>query len=105
MKNSLKHLLFLIQAALLALLFYGFSRLIFIYFTFDQFPLLFEDGIGGALVQGVRFDLSTFAYLNIILILLSLLLQLFQSLLLLGKTRFYSPMYLLEIMLRLVTIV
>tara|TARA_B110000211_G_scaffold234364_1_gene303706 strand:- start:2302 stop:4191 length:1890 start_codon:yes stop_codon:yes gene_type:complete len=72
MKNHLKHLLFLIQSALLALLFYGFSRLIFIYFTLDQFPLLFDDGIVGALVQGVRFDLSTFAYLNIFFILLSL---------------------------------
>jgi len=72
MKNHLKHLLFLIQSALLALLFYSFSRLIFIYFTLDQFPLLFEDGIVGTLVQGIRFDLSAFAYLNIFFILLSL---------------------------------
>ena len=72
MKNHLKHLLFLSQSVLLALLFYGFSRLIFIYLTLDQFPLLFDDGIVGALVQGVRFDLSAIAYLNIFFILLSL---------------------------------
>ena len=72
MKNHLKHLLFLGQSVLLALLFYGFSRLIFIFFTLDQFPLLFEDGIVGALAQGIRFDLSAIAYLNIFFILLSL---------------------------------
>lgn len=72
MKNHLKHLLFLGQSVLLALLFYGFSRLIFIFFTLDQFPLLFEDCIVGALAQGIRFDLSAIAYLNIFFILLSL---------------------------------
>ena len=70
MKNHLKHLLFLVQSLLLALFFYGLSRLIFLYFTFDQFPHIFEDGVLGALLQGIRFDLSSIAYLNIIFILL-----------------------------------
>ena len=72
MKNHLKHLLFLVQSILLALLFYGLSRLIFLYFTFDQFPHIFSDGILGALLQGIRFDLSSIAYLNVIFILLSI---------------------------------
>ena len=73
MKNHLKHLLFLGQSIALSLLFFWLTRLIFLYFTFDQFPLVFEDGILGLMFQGARFDLSAIAYLNIFFILLSLI--------------------------------
>lgn len=71
MKNHLKHLLFLVQSVLLSLLFLSVSRLIFLCFTFSQFPHIFSDGLFGALLQGVRFDLSAFAYLNVFFILLT----------------------------------
>jgi phosphoglycerol transferase MdoB-like AlkP superfamily enzyme len=73
MKNHLKHLLFLGQSIALSLFFFWLTRLIFLHFTFDQFPLVFEDGIWGLMLQGARFDLSAIAYLNIIFILLSLI--------------------------------
>ena len=71
MKNHLKHLLFLVQSVLLSLLFLSVSRLIFLCFTFSQFPHIFSDGLLGALLQGVRFDLSALAYLNVFFILLT----------------------------------
>ena len=73
MKNHLKHLLFLGQSIGLSLLFFWLTRLIFLCFTFDQFPLVFEDGIMGIMFQGARFDLSAIAYLNTLFILLSLI--------------------------------
>ena len=73
MKNHLKHLLFLGQSIALSLLFFLLTRLIFLYFTFDQFPLVFEDGILGLMFQGARFDLSAIAYLNVFFILLSII--------------------------------
>ncbi len=73
MKNHIKHLFFLAQSMLLALVFLGLSRLVFLVFTFSQFPLIFTDGLIGALVQGLRFDLSALAYINVIFIVLSLI--------------------------------
>lgn len=70
MKNHIKHLLFLLKTTVLALFFYGLSRLIVLLYTTNHFPLIFEDGFIGVFLQGLRFDLSAFAYLNIIFILL-----------------------------------
>jgi len=72
MKNQLKHLLFLAQSMFIAMLFLSLSRLVFLCFTFSQFPLIFSDGLFGALIQGLRFDLSALAYLNVVFILLSI---------------------------------
>jgi len=72
MKNHIKHLFFLAQCLVLALLFFGLSRLIFFGFTSNLFPQIYEDGFLWIFVHGLRFDLSAFAYLNIIFILLLL---------------------------------
>ena len=73
MKNHLKHLQFLAKALVLALFFYGFSRLVFLCFTFSQFPTVFHDGLLGIMLQGIRFDLSAIAYLNLFFIILSII--------------------------------
>lgn len=70
MKNHLRHLLFLAQSLLLAMLFFSLSRLVFFLYTSDLFPQIFEDGIISAFIHGMRFDLSAIAYLNIPFILL-----------------------------------
>ena len=72
MKNHLQHLLFLGKALFLALLFFGLSRFVFVCFTFAQFPSIFKDGLLGVFLQGVRFDLSSIAYLNLFFILFSI---------------------------------
>ena len=72
MKNHLQHLLFLGKALFLALLFFGLSRFVFVCFTFTQFPSIFNDGLLGVFLQGVRFDLSSIAYLNLFFILCSI---------------------------------
>ena len=70
MKNHIKHLLFLLQCLIVALIFYSLSRLVFFFYTSELFPQIYEDGILRAFWQGIRFDLSAFAYLNILFILL-----------------------------------
>jgi len=70
MKNHIKHLSFLLQCLIIALIFYSLSRLVFFCYTSDLFPLIYEDGILSAFWQGIRFDLSAFAYLNTLFILL-----------------------------------
>jgi len=72
MKNHIKHLSFLLQCLIIALIFYSLSRFVFFCYTTDLFPLIYEDGISGVFWQGIRFDLSAFAYLNILFILLSI---------------------------------
>jgi len=72
MKNHLKHLQFLAKSLALALFFYGLSRLVFLYFTFSQFPSILDEGLLELLLQGIRFDLSAIAYLNVFFILLSI---------------------------------
>jgi len=72
MKNHIKHLSFLLQCLIIALIFYSLSRFVFFCYTADLFPLIYEDGISGVFWQGIRFDLSAFAYLNILFILLSI---------------------------------
>ena len=72
MKNHLQHLLFLGKALFLALFFWGLSRFVFVCFTFAQFPNIFNDGLLGVFLQGVRFDLSSIAYLNLFFILFSI---------------------------------
>jgi len=75
MKNHIKHLLFLLQCLIVALIFYSLSRLVFFFYTSELFPQIYEDGILRAFWQGIRFDLSAFAYLNILFILLLVFLQ------------------------------
>lgn len=70
MKNHLRHLLFLAQSLVLAMLFFSFSRLIFFLYTKDLFPQIWSDGLLGVFIHGMRFDLSAIAYLNIPFILL-----------------------------------
>lgn len=73
MTNHYKHLFFLCKTMVLALFFYSLSRLIFFFYTKSLFPLIHEDGICAVFASGIRFDLSTFAYLNIFFIILLLL--------------------------------
>jgi len=73
MKNHIKHLIFLLQCLVLALFFFGLSRLIFFGFTSDLFPQIYEDGFWQVFAHGLRFDLSAFAYFNLIFILLIVL--------------------------------
>ena len=49
------------------------SRGIFFCFTSDLFPMIYEDGWLQVFLHGIRFDLSAFAYFNIIFILLLVL--------------------------------
>ena len=70
MKNHIKHLLFLLQSLVLALFFYSLSRLVFFLYTRNLFPQIYEDGLMAVFWQGVRFDLSAFAYLNLFFILM-----------------------------------
>jgi len=70
MKNHLKHLSFLIKAILIALCFFSISRVIFYFYTADQFPNILDEGILGVFMHGLRFDLSSLAYINILFILL-----------------------------------
>jgi phosphoglycerol transferase MdoB-like AlkP superfamily enzyme len=73
MKNHIKHLIFLLQCLVLALLFFGLSRFVFFGFTSDLFPQIYEDGFWQVFAHGLRFDLSAFAYFNLIFILLLVL--------------------------------
>jgi phosphoglycerol transferase MdoB-like AlkP superfamily enzyme len=73
MKNHIKHLIFLLQCLVLALLFFGLSRFVFFGFTSDLFPQIYEDGFWQVFAHGLRFDLSAFAYFNLIFILLIVL--------------------------------
>ena len=70
MKNHIKHLLFLMQSLELALFFYGLSRLVFLMYTQELFPQIKEYGLWGCFIEGMRFDLSAIAYLNVFFILL-----------------------------------
>lgn len=70
MKNHIKHLLFLMQSLVLAMFFYSLSRLVFFMYTQELFPQIKEDGLWGAFIEGMRFDLSAIAYLNVFFILL-----------------------------------
>jgi len=73
MKNHIKHLIFLLQCLVLALVFFGLSRLVFFGFTSDLFPQIHEDGFWWVFAHGLRFDLSAFAYFNLIFIVLLLI--------------------------------
>ncbi|MDG1850236.1 MAG: LTA synthase family protein [Flavobacteriales bacterium] len=73
MKNHIKHLIFLLQCLVLALVFFGLSRLVFFGFTSDLFPQIHEDGFWWVFAHGLRFDLSAFAYFNLIFIILLLI--------------------------------
>lgn len=73
MKNHLEHILFLMTSTLIALIFYSLSRGVFFCFTSDLFPMIYEDGWLQVFLHGIRFDLSAFAYFNIIFILLLVL--------------------------------
>lgn len=70
MKNHIKHLLFLMQSLVLALFFYSLSRLVFFMYTQELFPQIKEDGLWRCLIEGMRFDLSAIAYLNVFFIVL-----------------------------------